>query len=100
VSSLKYKKHCLLVVTSLISTLIYNKVTDIIPLNGERRSVANFANILRVAFVHSDNKSAKAQKRQLDCFCALLGSADIKAAQRMLMKLTPEANHSEIGLRV
>ena len=44
----------------------------------------NFTNILRAAFTHTDPKSAKK-----DSFIGLLGSARVKAARRMLLKLTP-----------
>jgi len=48
----------------------------------------NFIKILREAFTHTDSKSIKFQ---LSCqyLFMLLGSAFVKALQKMLMKLTP-----------
>ena len=47
----------------------------------------NLTNILRAAFMHADPKGTK---KLLDMtFFALLGPASVKAACRMLMKLTP-----------
>ena len=43
---------------------------------------------LRTAFRHADPESAKKQL-DLTVFFALLGSASVKAARRMLMKVTP-----------
>jgi hypothetical protein len=47
-----------------------------------------FTNILQAAFSRADPKNAKKTDR-LSVLCALLGSARVKAALRMLMKLTP-----------
>jgi len=48
----------------------------------------DFTNILCTAFTCADPKSAK-KDCQLDCLFALLGSGSIKAARKMLYKLTP-----------
>ncbi len=48
----------------------------------------NFINILLVAIGHADPKSAK-KTDNLTVFFALLGSAPVRAACRMLMKLAP-----------
>jgi len=48
----------------------------------------DFTNITRAAFTHADHKSAKNTVKPSVVF-ALLGSTCIKAAHRMLMKLTP-----------
>ena len=50
-------------------------------------SGVNFTNILQAAFTHADPKSAK-KTVKLSSFFALLGSACVKAAHRMLVKLT------------
>ena len=50
--------------------------------------MVNFTNILRAAFRRADPKSA-IKLHELTVFFALLGSACVKAAYRMLMKLTP-----------
>ena len=47
----------------------------------------NFINVLRAAFTLEDPKSSK-QLLDLMVFFALLGSVGVKAARRMLMKLT------------
>ena len=47
----------------------------------------NFTNVLRAAFTHANPKSAK-KLLNLTVFFALLGSEQIKAAHRMLVKLT------------
>ena len=47
----------------------------------------NFTNILQSAFTHADPKKCKKTVR-LSSFFALLGSACVKAACRMLVKLT------------
>ena len=52
------------------------------------RPGVNFNNILWAAFMRADPKSAK-KTVKLSSFIALLGSASVKAAFRMLMKLTP-----------
>ena len=49
----------------------------------------NFINVLRADFTHADPKSAKKTVKS-SSFFALSGSASIKAARRMLVKLTPE----------
>jgi len=59
------------------------------------RSGVNFINILRAAFGRTDNRSAK-KADNLTVFLALLGSAGIKAACRMLMKMTPGVNFVNI----
>ena len=48
----------------------------------------DFTNILRAAFTIADPKSTK-KLLDLTVFFALLVSAGVKAARRMLMKLTP-----------
>jgi len=48
----------------------------------------HFINILRAAFTHIDPESAKKSVNWTVIF-APLGSAHVKAARRMLMKLTP-----------
>ena len=48
----------------------------------------NFVNVLRAGFTHTDFESAKKTVKLSSCF-ALLGSLRVKAARRMLMKLTP-----------
>ena len=52
-------------------------------------SGVNFTNIIRAALMLADPKSAK-KLLDLMIFFALLVSAQIKAAHKMLMKLTPE----------
>jgi len=47
----------------------------------------NFTNILSAAFMRVDPKSAK-KTDNLTVFFALLGSAPVKAAHKMLVKLT------------
>ena len=47
----------------------------------------NFTNVLRAAFMHADPKSA-IKLLNLTVFFALLGAARIKAAHRMLLKLS------------
>jgi len=49
----------------------------------------NFTNILQVAFACADPESAKKKTENVTVFFALLGSAPLKAAHKMLMKLTP-----------
>ena len=51
----------------------------------------NFTNILHAAFTYADLKSTK-NTVKLTVFYALLGSACVKAARKMLVKLTPGAN--------
>ncbi len=51
----------------------------------------NFINILQAAFMKIDPKSAK-NSVKLSVFFALLGSASINAARKMLMKLTKGGN--------
>ena len=48
----------------------------------------NFTNVLGAAFMHTDPKSA-IKLLNLTVFLALLGSSGVKAARRMLVKLTP-----------
>ena len=52
----------------------------------------NFNNVLPAAFTLADPKSAKKQL-DLTVFFALLGSACVKAAHIMLMKLTPDRDN-------
>ena len=52
------------------------------------RPGVNFINVLRAAFTHADPESAKKTVKS-SSFFALLGSARVKAARRMLMKLNP-----------
>ena len=61
-----------------------SNITDDISAN----QVANFTNILPAAFVRADPKSA-IKLLNLTVFFALLGSVRVKAARRMLVKLTP-----------
>ena len=55
------------------------------------KSGVNFTNVLWAAFALVDPKSAK-KTVKLSSFFALLGSAHVKAARRMLVKLTPGIN--------
>jgi len=48
----------------------------------------NFINVLQAAFTHADSKSTK-KTDNLTVFLALLGSAHVKAARKMYLKLTP-----------
>ncbi len=48
----------------------------------------NFSNILHAAFTHADPKSASNTFKP-SVFFALLGSGRVKAARKMLVKLTP-----------
>ena len=50
----------------------------------------NFTNVLRAAFTRTDPKSA-IKLLNLTVFHVLLGSARVKAACRMMVKLTPAA---------
>ena len=50
--------------------------------------VVNFTNVLQAAFTRADPKSA-IKLLNLTVFFALFGSAQVKAACRMLVKLTP-----------
>ena len=50
----------------------------------------NFTNILQAAFTCADPKSAK-KTVKLSSFIVLLGSAHVKDAHKMLVKLTPGA---------
>jgi len=52
-------------------------------------SRVNFTNILRAAFMHTDPKSAKRQSSH-EYFSVLIGSAWVKAARKVLVKLTPD----------
>ena len=49
----------------------------------------NITNVLRAAFTLKDPKSAK-KLLNLTVFFALLGSASVKAARKMMVKLIPE----------
>ena len=57
----------------------------------KRRPWINFTNILQAAFTHTDPKSA-IKLLNLTVFFTLLRSAFVKAAHRMLVKLTPDLN--------
>jgi len=48
----------------------------------------NFINVLQAAFMYADSKRAKIQS-SCQSFFALLESACIKSAHKMLVKLTP-----------
>jgi hypothetical protein len=50
--------------------------------------LVDFINVLQAAFTFADPKSVK-KTDFLTVFCALSGSAHVKAAHRTLMKLTP-----------
>ena len=52
--------------------------------------VVNFTNILQVPLKLSDPKSAKKKTKCLTVFFALLGSASVIAALKMLVKSTPD----------
>jgi len=47
----------------------------------------DFTNALYAALMHTDPKSAKRQSSH-QCLFALLGSASVKAAHKLMMKLT------------
>ena len=51
----------------------------------------NFTNVLQAAFTHAEPKSA-IKLLSLTVFFELLGSAHVKAAQRTLVKLTPDCH--------
>jgi len=53
-------------------------------------SVVNFINILQEAFSHEEPKFATKDSQYISGFFALLGPMGVKAARKMLMKLTPE----------
>ncbi len=57
--------------------------------------LVNFINILRETFTHADPKSAKKYIKAVVLF-ALLGSGQVKASSKMLMKLTPLVNFINI----
>ena len=57
------------------------------------KSGVNFINVLRAAFTPADPKSAKKTVR-LNSFVALSGSALVKSAHRMLVKLSPDPTSS------
>ena len=56
--------------------------------NKQQTPGADFTNILRAAFTRADPKSVK-KLLYLTVFLALLGSLHVKAAHKMLVKLTP-----------
>ena len=58
-----------------------------------RSSGVNFINVLRAAFTCTDPKSAKKTVKS-SSFFALSGSSIVKAALRMLVKLTPVLRES------
>ena len=55
----------------------------------KKPSGVNFSNVLRVASMRADPKISK-KLLNLTVFSALLGYARVKAACRMLVKLTPD----------
>jgi len=55
----------------------------------------NLTNILHEAFTRTDHKSAKNNDSLTVCF-ATLGSGRVKAVHKMLMKLTPGINLTNI----
>ena len=61
---------------------LFTKKKSLVGLPG-----VNFTNVLQAAFTRADPKSAK-KTVKLSCFFALLGSARVKAARRMLVKLS------------
>ena len=63
-----------------------------------KRPGVNFTNVLRAAFTHAE--ITKAQKQlNLAVFLALLGSVRVKAACKMLVKLTPGVDFISIFVR-
>jgi len=56
------------------------------PLSGNQRSILSI--FLRATFTRTDPKSTKRESK-FQYFFALLGSLYVKAALKMLMKLTP-----------
>ena len=56
----------------------------------------NLINILQAAFTRADPKSAKKTVKS-SSFLRILGSASVKAAHRMLMKLTPGRARLRLG---
>jgi len=61
------------------------------PREYDKKPGANFINVLWAAFTHTDPESVTIQLSHQYLF-TLLRSKSIKAALRMLMKLTPGAN--------
>jgi hypothetical protein len=59
----------------------------------------NFVNVLRAAFACADPESAK-KTDNLTSFFALKGSVCVKAAHRMLMKLTPGIRIGALGAQI
>jgi len=55
---------------------------------GEGREGVNFINVLHVAFMLTDHKSAKKTVKTLVSFFAFSGSALVKAARKTMVKLT------------
>ena len=70
---------------------LYSKNTD--KYVQVKKLGVNFINVLRAAFMPADTKSAKKTVKSSNFF-ALLGSASVKAARRMLVKLTLGRTHS------
>jgi len=64
------------------------QTTLIILILEDLKPAVNFSNVLRTAFTHADPKCAKRQSNQ-QCRLVLLGTTDVKAVHRTLMKLTP-----------
>ena len=62
--------------------------SKVFPYHRTPTAGVNFINILRAAFTSADPKSAK-KTVKLSSFFALLGYASVKAASKMLVKLTP-----------
>ena len=53
----------------------------------------NFTNVLQATFTNADPKSAQKDSQVKQLFCAFGISAHVKAACRMLVKLTPGLSH-------
>jgi hypothetical protein len=52
----------------------------------------DFTNILHADFTHTHNPNSAKQTDVLTVFFALFGSTHVKAARKMLVKLTPRFN--------
>jgi len=57
----------------------------------------NFINILCIAFMRADPKSAKIQSRKASVFFVLFESVHVKAACKMLMKLPTRSTSTTFG---
>jgi len=64
-------------------------------LSGKLTGV-NFINILQAALTLANPKSAKKKTNNLLAFYLLSGSAQVKAVHKMLVKLTPGVNFTNI----